>query len=159
MGHKNRGKYLQTLLKARKIRIFSGRECIVITILHLQPSPLCICTTPLSFLHHAIKYYSYPTHIQLSKIKLQSMQLCKYISTKTVFKQIFQTLRKLQRRELLKKCKYRNFSSRKHNIYSLPLFLLNPNSKISRQFFKETNQPLDCEIHCNDYSSRKRGCH
>lgn len=63
--HKNRGKYLQNLLKARKIRIFSGRVCIVITILHLQPSPLCICTTHLSFLHHAIKYYSYPTHIQL----------------------------------------------------------------------------------------------
>merc|ERR1711934_413622 len=65
---------------------------------------------------------------------------------KTVYKQIFQTLRKLQRRELLKKCKYRNFSSHKQNIYSLPLFLLNPNSKISRQFFKETNQPLDCEF-------------
>jgi len=68
LSHKiaqNRGKYLQTLLKARKIRIFSGRVCIVITILHLQPSPLCICTTHLSLLHHAIKYYSHPTHIQL----------------------------------------------------------------------------------------------
>jgi len=43
----------------------------------------------------------HPT-LKKSKIKLQSMQLCKYISTKTVFKQMFQTLRKLQRREFLK---------------------------------------------------------
>jgi len=42
------------------------------------------------------------SNFEKSKIKLQSMQLCKYISTKTVFKQMFQTLRKLQRREFLK---------------------------------------------------------
>ena len=37
------GEYLQTLLKARKIRIISGRVCIVETILHLKASPLRVC--------------------------------------------------------------------------------------------------------------------
>ena len=119
----NWGEYLQTLLKARKIRIFSGRVCIVITILHLQPSPLCICTSPFSLLHHAIiKYCSYPpkSNFEKSKIKFQSMQLCKYKSTKNGFQTNDSNFTKTSTIITLKRVNTKN-PRNTQNIYSLLL--------------------------------------
>jgi len=88
--HKIGGK-LQTLLKARKIRIFSGRVCIVITILHLQGTVLSCISISLFPTQYS---YPQPTFGKI-KNKLQSMQLCKYTSTtKAVFQQTFQTFNK-----------------------------------------------------------------
>ena len=119
----NWGEYLQTLLKARKIRIFSGRVCIVKTILHLQPSPLCICTSPFSLLHHAIiKYCSYPpkSNFEKSKIKFQSMQLCKYKSTKNGFQTNDSNFTKTSTIITLKRVNTKN-PRNTQNIYSLLL--------------------------------------
>jgi len=73
-------------------------------------------------------------HPTLKKSKINFNQ-CNFVNIhllKTVSHQIFQ---KLQQRDFLKKCKYRNFSSHTHNIYSLLLFLFQSN-KISCQFFQ-----------------------
>ena len=88
---------MQTLLKARKIRIISGRVCIVETILHFKPSPLRVCI----YVLHSSPFYTtlsnmYFSYLQLPtynfwkiKNKFQSMQLCKYkyLHTKTVFQE------------------------------------------------------------------------